>query len=246
MIEREMPSRHRSTVIKLVAIRPDLQRQPNLAPPAPPDADQQRRSEAVQRPARDRSRPRRGAATRHRDSSERRRVERLVVWEPVGTGAATEATSIVVIGQGDRPARTSRGREGNAMALNKDIVTLVKQNRWFREVVMTGPRAQVVVMNIPPGGEIGEEVHDAVDQVLVFVDGEGSAIIEGERTAVGPGRLVLVPAGTRHNFINTGPQDLRLYTVYTPPQHAQGTIHRTKAEADADEHDHAAAPAALG
>lgn len=129
------------------------------------------------------------------------------------------------------------------MAFTKDIVRLAKDNRWFREVVLTGPHAQVVIMNIPPGGEIGEEVHDAVDQVLVFVDGEGSAIIEGERTAIGPDRLVLVPAGTRHNVINTGPQDLRLYTVYAPPQHAPGTIHRTKAEADADEHDQAAAPA---
>ena len=90
------------------------------------------------------------------------------------------------------------------MALTQDIVSLVKRNRWFREVVLTGPHAQVVVMNIPPGGEIGEEVHDAVDQVLVFIEGEGAAVIEGERTAVGPDRLVLVPAGTRHNFINTG------------------------------------------
>lgn len=123
------------------------------------------------------------------------------------------------------------------MAFNEDIVSLAKRNRWFREVVATGPHAQVVVMSIPPGGEIGEEVHEAVDQVLTFVEGEGTAIMNGERSAVGPDRLVLVPAGTRHNFINTGSSDLRLYTVYAPPQHAAGTIHRTKAEADADEHD---------
>ena len=123
------------------------------------------------------------------------------------------------------------------MAFNEDIVSLAKKNRWFREVVATGPHAQVVVMNIPPGGEIGEEVHEAVDQVLAFVDGEGIAVLSGERSTVGPDRLVLVPAGTRHNFINTGTADLRLYTVYAPPQHAAGTIHRTKAEADADEHD---------
>jgi mannose-6-phosphate isomerase-like protein (cupin superfamily) len=123
------------------------------------------------------------------------------------------------------------------MAFNEDIVSLAKKNPWFREVVATGPHAQVVVMNIPPGGEIGEEVHEAVDQVLAFVDGEGIAVLNGERSTVGPNRLVLVPAGTRHNFINTGTADLRLYTVYAPPQHAAGTIHRTKAEADADEHD---------
>ncbi len=130
------------------------------------------------------------------------------------------------------------------MAFNEDIVSLAKRNRWFREVVATGPHAQVVVMSIPPGGEIGEEVHDAVDQVLAFVEGEGAAILDGERSAVGPDRLVLVPAGTRHNFVNTGSSDLRLYTVYAPPQHAPGTVHRTKAEADADEHDHAADPPA--
>ena len=123
------------------------------------------------------------------------------------------------------------------MAFNEDIVSLAKKNHWFREVVATGPHAQVVVMSIPPGGEIGEEVHDAVDQVLAFVEGEGTAILDGARSGVGPNRLVLVPAGTRHNVINTGSTDLRLYTVYAPPQHAEGTIHRTKAEADADEHD---------
>lgn len=127
------------------------------------------------------------------------------------------------------------------MAFNEEIVTLVKRNHSFREVIATGPHAQVVVMNIPPGGEIGEEVHDGVDQVLVFVEGEGAAFLEGERSLVGPGRLVLVPAGMRHNFVNTGASGLRLYTVYAPPQHAPGTVHRTKTEADADELDHAVA-----
>jgi Mannose-6-phosphate isomerase len=129
------------------------------------------------------------------------------------------------------------------MAFNEDIVGLAKRNTWFREVVATGRHAQVVVMSIPPGGEIGEEVHHNVDQVLIFVEGTGEAVLEGERSAVVPGRLVLVPAGTRHNFVNTGSSDLRLYTVYAPPEHAPGTIHRTKAEADAAEHADEAVPA---
>jgi mannose-6-phosphate isomerase-like protein (cupin superfamily) len=104
-------------------------------------------------------------------------------------------------------------------------------------VLSTGPNAQVVVMSIPVGGEIGEEVHDHVDQVLAFVAGEGVAILEGAETHVGPDRLVHVPAGVRHNVVNLGTIPLQLYTVYAPPQHAQGTIHRTKAEADADEAD---------
>ena len=124
------------------------------------------------------------------------------------------------------------------MAFNVDIVEAAKANAFFRQVLATGTHAQVVVMSIPPGGEIGEEVHEHVDQVLAFVEGTGVAILEGEESAVGPDRLVHVPAGMRHNFVNRGPGDLRLYTVYAPPQHAQGTIHHTKAEADADEADH--------
>jgi len=124
------------------------------------------------------------------------------------------------------------------MAFNEDIVDWAKRNSFFREVLATGPHSQVVVMSIPPGGEIGEEVHEDVDQVLVFVAGEGAAILDGQRSAVGPDRLVLVPAGTRHNFVNTGASDLRLYTVYAPPEHAPGTIHRTKADADAAEARH--------
>jgi mannose-6-phosphate isomerase-like protein (cupin superfamily) len=121
------------------------------------------------------------------------------------------------------------------MPFNEDILVRAKGNPFFREVVSTGPHAQVVVMSIPPAGEIGEEVHHDVDQILVVVEGQGVAVLEGQRTAVTPGRLVHVPAGTRHNFVNQGSADLKLYTVYAPPQHAPGTIHRTKAEADADE-----------
>ncbi len=118
---------------------------------------------------------------------------------------------------------------------NGDILARAKANAFFRQVVSTGPHAQVVVMSIPPGGEIGEEVHTDVDQVLVGVEGEGIAVLEGEHSPMTPGRLVHVPAGTRHNFVNKGSVDLKLYTIYAPPQHAPGTIHRTKAEADADE-----------
>ncbi len=129
------------------------------------------------------------------------------------------------------------------MAFNIDIVSATKANSFFRQVLSTGPNAQVVVMSIPPGGEIGEEVHEHVDQVLAFVGGEGVAVLEGEESPVGPDRLVHVPAGVRHNVVNRGSFELRLYTIYAPPQHAPGTIHRTKAEADADEADNFVAPA---
>jgi mannose-6-phosphate isomerase-like protein (cupin superfamily) len=136
--------------------------------------------------------------------------------------------------RGRRHGQTSGVKEV-AVSFNQDIVARAKANGWFREVLSTGPHCQIVVMSIPPDGEIGEEVHDRVDQVLVCVEGEGLAILEGQRSPVHPGHLVHVPAGTRHNLVNAGTGDLKLYTVYAPPQHAEGTIHRTKAEADASE-----------
>jgi mannose-6-phosphate isomerase-like protein (cupin superfamily) len=90
-------------------------------------------------------------------------------------------------------------------------------------------------MCIAAGSEIGEEIHRDVDQVLVFTDGDGEAILNGERSPVSAGRLVHVPAGTRHNIVNVGARDLRLYTIYAPPQHAPGTIHHTRADAEAAE-----------
>lgn len=124
------------------------------------------------------------------------------------------------------------------MAFTGDIVELTKRNAFFREVVATGPHSQVVVMSIPPTGEIGLETHTELDQVLVVVEGSGSVTLDTEVRAIRPGTLIQIPAGTLHNVVNTGPTDLRLYTVYAPPAHAHGTIHRTKAEADVDETEH--------
>jgi mannose-6-phosphate isomerase-like protein (cupin superfamily) len=115
------------------------------------------------------------------------------------------------------------------------ITERAARNTFFREVLATGPHSQVVVMSIPPGEDIGSEVHAHVDQVLVVVSGQGEAVLADERTEIGPGWLVQVPAGTWHDIVNTGADDLRLYTVYAPPQHAPGTIHRTKADAEAAE-----------
>ena len=121
------------------------------------------------------------------------------------------------------------------MADALDIIQLARSNDAFRREVATGEHSQVVVMTIPPGEEIGEEVHRENDQLLVFVDGQADAVLDGETTRVTSNDLVLVPAGTVHNFINTGPTPLRLVTVYAPPEHAPRTVHQTKAEADAAE-----------
>jgi mannose-6-phosphate isomerase-like protein (cupin superfamily) len=115
------------------------------------------------------------------------------------------------------------------------IVAAARSNDAFRRVVMTGDYEQVVLMTIQPGGEIGEEVHPDTDQALWFVDGEGEARLDGLTSPVGKDDLVLVRAGTRHNFVNKGRQPLRLITVYAPPHHQPGTVHRTREEAEAAE-----------
>ncbi|HLT69286.1 MAG TPA: cupin domain-containing protein [Acidimicrobiales bacterium] len=117
-----------------------------------------------------------------------------------------------------------------------DIVDLAKKNDAFRREVLTGEHTQVVLMTLHPGEEIGEQVHEEHDQTLVFVEGEGEAVLEGRTGPVTAGDLTFVPAGTRHNFRNTGSGPLRLYTIYGPPDHEPGTVHQTKAEADAAEH----------
>jgi mannose-6-phosphate isomerase-like protein (cupin superfamily) len=115
------------------------------------------------------------------------------------------------------------------------IATIAEQNPDFRRVLWTGRYTQLVIMTIPPGGEIGEEVHPDTDQILTFVSGVGEATVDGERRRVTQGDLVVVPAGARHNFVNAGPNPLVLYTVYGPPEHADQVRHKTKEEADAAE-----------
>jgi mannose-6-phosphate isomerase-like protein (cupin superfamily) len=117
-----------------------------------------------------------------------------------------------------------------------DILAAARSNDAFRREVMTGAHEQVVVMTIPPGGEIGEEVHPDTDQVLVFVDGRAEAQLDGRSSDVGPNDLVFVRAGVRHNFVNRGDGPLRLITIYAPPEHRAGTVHETKADADSAEH----------
>lgn len=119
-------------------------------------------------------------------------------------------------------------------AFNSDIRKLTMENSDFRRVVLTGKHSQLVLMSIEPGDEIGAETHD-VDQMLVFVDGEGDAILDGKSSSVQADSLVEVPAGTLHNFINTGTRPLKLFTIYSPPEEEPDTLHRTKAEADAAE-----------
>jgi len=119
-----------------------------------------------------------------------------------------------------------------------DMDTLAQENDDFRRVLMTGEKMQIVAMTIQPGAEIGAETHEGHDQVLYFTAGEGEAVLDEERFDVRVGHLVLVRAGVHHNFINTGREPLRIVTAYAPPEHAAGTVHADKAEAESDPNEH--------
>jgi mannose-6-phosphate isomerase-like protein (cupin superfamily) len=118
--------------------------------------------------------------------------------------------------------------------INKDIAQQTRENTDFRREIITNKHSQVVLMSVEPGDDIGEETHEG-DQILYFVEGEGEAKLGSKTSKVHAGSLVSVPAGTVHNFTNTGDKPLKLYTVYAPPEEPKGTVHKTKAEAEAAE-----------
>lgn len=115
----------------------------------------------------------------------------------------------------------------------KNIEDIAVANDVFRRVLYTAKNCQLVVMTLKPKEEIGMEVHK-IDQFFRVEEGAGDAILDGVRTAISAGFAVLVPAGTNHNIINTGSVPLKLYTLYAPPNHRDGVVHRTRDEAEAD------------
>ncbi len=126
------------------------------------------------------------------------------------------------------------------MLFEGNISKAAKTNSDFRRVMATGPYSQLVTMSIKPKEDIGSEVHPGTDQMLFIVAGTGKAVVNGETAEVKENDAVFVPAGAKHNLINTGHEDLRLFTVYAPPEHKDGTVHRLKADALADEREHVA------
>jgi len=108
-------------------------------------------------------------------------------------------------------------------------------NNYFRHVIETGENMQVVLMSIAPGEEIGMEVHPDNEQFLLSVAGQGKVILNGVAAEFNEGDMVLVKAGVKHNFITVGNEPMKIITLYSPPHHAPGTIHKTKAAADASE-----------
>lgn len=113
------------------------------------------------------------------------------------------------------------------------------ENENFRKVLYTASHMQLVLMTLKPGEEIGMETHEHGDQFFRVEAGTGEAILDGEHHAMADGDIVMIPAGTEHNIVNTSDSEaLRVYSIYSPPEHPDGTIHTTKAEADAYEEAH--------
>ncbi len=115
----------------------------------------------------------------------------------------------------------------------QDIEGVTVKNNEFRQVLYTAKYCQLVVMALKPEEEIGAEVH-TLDQFFRVEDGSGEAVLDGVRTAITAGYAVLVPAGTKHNIINTGTVSLKLYTLYAPPNHRDAVVHHTRADAETD------------
>lgn len=116
-----------------------------------------------------------------------------------------------------------------------NIESLTLQNSNFRRVLYTAKHSQLVLMSLKPGEEIGEEAHEDGDQFFRFEKGEGKVVIDGISHEAASGSAVIVPAGAKHNVINTSQtEELKLYTIYSPPHHKDGTVHPTKADAEAD------------
>ena len=116
-----------------------------------------------------------------------------------------------------------------------DIEKLTEENTDFRRVLYTGKNLQLVLMTLRPGEEIGAEVHEDRDQFFRVEMGEGEILIDGNVSAVRSDMAMIVPAGARHNVRNTGDEPLKLYTIYGPPEHRDGVVRATKAEAEASE-----------
>jgi len=116
----------------------------------------------------------------------------------------------------------------------QDIESLAAANEEFRRVLYTAKHCQLVLMSLQPGEEIGAEVH-TLDQFFRVEAGAGEAVLDGVRTAIRAGFAVLVPAGARHNIVNTGIAPLKLYTLYAPANHRDGVVHHTRADAEADD-----------
>ncbi|MFA5265485.1 MAG: cupin domain-containing protein [Opitutaceae bacterium] len=156
----------------------------------------------------------------------------LAIWAPVQARAAEP-------GEGenmtkDKTKEQKMNKKGaNMKGFVQDIESLAIKNDEFRRVLYTAKNCQLVVMALKPMEDIGAEVHK-LDQFFRVEEGSGEAVLNGVRTAIRAGFAIVVPAGMKHNIINTGGVPLKLYTIYSPPNHRDGVVHHTRADAEAD------------
>ena len=155
------------------------------------------------------------------------------IWVLIGVVAGSAVTGLIFF------IFLSPKTPENRLPFQTNIIKAISENDDFRQVLFTGEKSQLVLMDIPPGGEVGQETHKYVEQTLYFQTGTGRAILDGKTTPVGPGDIVVVTPGTEHNFINTGNLSLKILVIYTPPNHIDGRIQHTIADEKADTADEA-------
>lgn len=125
------------------------------------------------------------------------------------------------------------------MTYKKNIEKETLENTDYRRVVFTGKKIQMVLMSLKGGEEIPAEVHDGIDQFIRIEKGKATAYVDGETFELEDDDAIIIPAGKEHRVVNASDsEDLKLYSIYADPEHPDGTVHKTKAEADADEHHH--------
>lgn len=120
-----------------------------------------------------------------------------------------------------------------------NILSQTVANTNFRQVIFTGEKTQLVIMNLQPGEDIGLEVHDHVEQILFNLSGQGEVFLDGEKHPFNAGDVLIVSAGVNHNVTNIGDTELKIYTIYSPANHIDGRIHATKVHAELDTEDEA-------
>ena len=139
--------------------------------------------------------------------------------------------------QSAQPSRSNEGKPGAVRPYTTNLFQVTEDNANFRRVLFTGARSQLVAMSIPPGESIGAEEHAHVEQTIVVLSGSGEAELGGKKTKVGAGDVIVVTPGTAHDLLNTGKTQLKVFTTYVPPNHIDGRVHRTKADAARDVED---------
>jgi mannose-6-phosphate isomerase-like protein (cupin superfamily) len=153
----------------------------------------------------------------------------------IAIGSAITFVSIKIL----TPSVATKNLSAIPMSYQGNIIKATQENTDFRRVLFTGLNSQLVVMSIPPGGEVGAETHKYTEQTLFFLSGTGEGELNSKKFPIGPGSVVFVVPGTEHNFLNTGTEPLKIDTVYAPPNHLDGLVEATKADADANTADEA-------